>query len=273
MPVSPIDYSSLLTQLDVTPLMQGLQLRNNRRQIQDMRDERQERVQIAKAQFTQEQLENKQYQTDVADLTTNFSPEKLRNLAWKYPDHQKALEDGFATYGRGVQQDVIRATTHVMGALSSGNKDVALRTLDDRMAALDKAGINTDETTALRRLIQSDDPADAQRAYSMLGIIMSGAVGPEHAAGMMETMGLGAKAEDRRRDNARLDADLDERRRHNRVMEGQGSERIGVSRDREARVAAKGSGGGGGGGGDAPASVSTVGGKTYVKRGGKWYAQ
>jgi len=56
-----------------------------------------------------------------------------------------------------VQQDVITVTTHVTGALSSGNKDVAVRTSSDRLATLDKAGIGTEETTALRRFIQFDD--------------------------------------------------------------------------------------------------------------------
>ncbi len=270
MAIGPIDYTSLLTQLDFTPVMQGLALRNDRQRLVDAKAERKERIDLATAQFSHEQLENEEYQRDLAGLSASFSPEKLRDLAWKYPQHQKSLEDGFGTYNRAVQQDVIRSSTQVMSALASGNKDVALKVLDERLAGLDRGGINTDQTTALRGLVQSDNPADAQRAYSMLGIIMSGAVGPEHAAGMMETMGVGAKADDRRRDNERADADFEERRRHNRVVEDQGSRRIDLT---HARTNPHSPSPPKPGGGDVPSSVSTVGGKSYVKRGGKWYAQ
>lgn len=268
--IGPIDYSSLLAQLDTRPLQQLASTLREDKAFELRKQEQQERIQLAKAQFSQEQLENAEYQKDLADLSANFSAEKLRNMAWKHPQHQQALESGFATYNRGVQQDVIRSSTEVMSALASGNKDVALKVLDERLAALDRGGINSDQTTALRRLVQSDNPADAQRAYTMLGIIMSGAVGPEHAAGMMETMGIGVKAEDRRRDNERADADLEERRRHNRVVEGQGLRRIDLT---SARTNPHGKSPPVPGDSGAPTSISTVGGKSYVKRGGKWYAQ
>lgn len=268
--IGPIDYSSLLTQLDTRPLQQLASTFREDKAVEFRKQEQQERIQIARAQFSQQQLENEEYQKDLADLSANFSPEKLRDLAWKHPQHQQSLESGFGTYNRAIQQDVIRSSTQVMSALASGNKDVALKVLDERLAGLDRGGINTDQTTALRRLVKSDDPADAQRAYTMLGIIMSGAVGPEHAAGMMETMGIGTKAEDRRRDNERADADFEERKRHNRVVEGQASQRIDLT---HARTNPHSSSPPKPSGGDVPTSVSTVGGKSYVKRGGKWYAQ
>lgn len=235
--MAPIDYQSLLTQVNTQPLMQGLALRNDREQAKAAQAERAERTHLAKAQFTQKQEEDKVWHADLNDLATDFTPEKLRNTMWKHPDKQDALSNGFATYGRSVQQDVIKSTASVLSALASGNPDLAGNVLQERRDALVKGNINSDQTDALYRLVESDDPADRQKAYAMLGTIMSGAVGPEHAAGMMETMGIGAKAEDRRLDNERQAAAAAETARHNRVSESVASGNLALSRQREGRVA------------------------------------
>jgi hypothetical protein len=234
--LGPIDYSSQLTKINVQPLMQGLQLRNERQQAKEAQAERTERVQLAKAQFTRQQDEDKVWHADLTDLSTDFTPEKLRNTMWKHPDKQEALSNGFSTYTRNIQQDVIRSTTSVMSALASGNSDLAAKVLIDRRTGLEQGNINSDQTDALYRLVKSTDPADRQKAYAMLGTIMSGAVGPEHAAGMMETMGIGAKAEDRRLDNDRQAAAAAETARHNRASEGVAAGNLQLSRQREGRV-------------------------------------
>jgi hypothetical protein len=233
---APINYSGLLTQINAQPLMQGLVLRNDRQQLNNAQAERAERKHLAEVKFTQQQEEDKVWHADLADLAADFTPEKLRDTMWKHPDKQEALSNGFSTYSRSVQQDVIKSTASVLSALASGNPDLAGNVLQERRDTLVKGNINSDQTDALYRLVKSDDPADRQKAYAMLGTIMSGAVGPEHAAGMMETMGIGAKAEDRRLDNERQAAAAAETARHNRVSEGVASGNLALSRQREGRV-------------------------------------
>lgn len=234
--MAPIDYQSLLTQVNVQPLMQGLALRNDRQQLKEAQAERAERKHLAEVKFTQQQEEDKVWHADLTDLATDFTPEKLRDTMWKHPDKQESLSNGFSTYTRSVQQDVIKSTASVMSALASGNPDLAGKVLAERRTALEKGNINSDQTDALYRLVKSSDPADRQKAYAMLGTIMSGAVGPEHAAGMMETMGIGAKAEDRRLDNERQAATAAETARHNRASEGVAAGNLQLSRQREGRV-------------------------------------
>lgn len=234
--MGPIDYSSQLTKINMQPLMQGLALRNERQQLKEAQAERAERKHLAEAKFTQQQDEDKVWLADLADLSANFSPEKLRNTMWKHADKQEALANGFSTYSRHVQQDVIKSTSSVLSALASGNTELAGKVLNERRAALSNGNINSDQTDALYRLVKSADPADRQKAYAMLGTIMSGAVGPEHAAGMMETMGIGAKAEDRRLDNDRQAAAAAETARHNRASEGVAAGNLRLSRQREGRV-------------------------------------
>ncbi|MBW6522507.1 hypothetical protein KZ810_03270 [Sphingomonas sp. RHCKR47] len=237
MPIAPVNYQALLTQLDFTPLMQGMQMRSEREDAKAARAEQTARRSLAESKFSQEQDEDKRWRADLADISADFTPEKLRDLMWKHPDKQEALKSGFDTYNSYQQRDVISASTSVLGALNSGNTDFAAKVLADRKAALAEAGVNTDQTDALLRLVKSPDPADRQRAYAMLGMVMAGAVGPEHAAGVMENLGIGAKAERQARKDQLDQDEFEERRRHNRASEGVAAGNLALSRQREGRVA------------------------------------
>jgi hypothetical protein len=235
--VDPVNYQALLTQVNFAPLMQGLQMRNERQSATAARTEQTALRQLAEAKFTREQDEDKRWRADLADLSTDFTPEKLRDVMWKHPDKQDALKSGFDTYTSQQQRDVISASFSVLSAMQAGKPDVAAKVLSDRQSALAKGGINTDQTEALLRLVKSDDPADRQRAHAMLGMVMAGAVGPEHAAGVMENLGIGAKAERQTRKDQLDQDEFDERRRHNRASEGVAAGNLALSRQREGRVA------------------------------------
>lgn len=220
MAIAPINYQALLTQLDFSPLMQGLQQRDQRQDAQAARAEQTARRILAESKFTKEQEADKRWQADLADISANFTPAKLRDLMWKHPDKQEALKSGFDTYNSYQQRDVISASTSVLSALNSGNTELAAKVLSDRRTSLINGGVNTDQTEALLRLVKSPDPADRQRAYAMLGMVMAGAVGPEHAAGVMENLGVGARAERQARKDQLDQDEFEERRRHNRASEG-----------------------------------------------------
>lgn len=244
--MGPINYGALQSQLDLSPLRQGFALRDQRTAQRDVIAERQQVRQLAEAKFTAEQDEDKAYREALTGFSADPSPAALLDISARFPDHSKALQEGFKTYTSGQQRDIIGTTVNVLGAVQAGNIDLAKRTLADRKEALQRAGVDTSHTDAAQRLIASDDPAVRKQGMAYLATVLSGAVGAEDAAKIMENFGIGAKAEreDRRLDVTERTSALAERRieeseRHNRTMEGQGAARVDLSRAAGARAAAK----------------------------------
>lgn len=240
----PINYGGLLEQLDVSPLQNGLAMRQRNQAFEAQQQQEQQRVQLATAKFTAEQMQNAEYQRDLDGYLRNPTPEALREIGARYPDHQKALQEGADSYSAGQKNDLVVAATSTLGALSAGKTDLAVKTLTERKDALAKAGINTDQTDAVIDLVKTGKVKEAQ---GYLGYALSGLIGPEHSSSMLQTLGIGARAEDQRADNERADRALDIRERSLQSSIDHANEASARADRREARLA-------GGGGSSSGAS-------------------
>lgn len=233
--VDPINYSGLLTQVNLAPLQQGLAQRRQNQIVEDQLQERQQVRQLAQAKFEYDKQKDADYLAAVEAYKQNPTPAALRDLAIRFPDQSAALMKAGESYSGAQKQDLLGAGFGALGALSAGKNDLAIKTLEDRVTALKGSGIDTSHTQAAIDMIKSGDTKGAQ-AY--LSYAMSGLVGADHAAGILDSLGVGAKAEDRRADNERQAAQQAETARHNRVIEGQGAARVDLSRQAGARAAA-----------------------------------
>lgn len=249
----PINYGGLLEQLDLTPLQNGLQLRNQNQALQAqqedrmaMRQDQQQRIQLAQAKFTADQNNDAAYQQALSGYLANPTPQALLEISSQFPEHQKALQDGADSYNAGQKNDLVVAATSTLGALSAGKTDLAVKTLTERKGALDKAGINTDQTDAVIDLVKQGKTKEAQ-AY--LGYALSGLIGPEHASSMLTTLGVGAKAENAEAAGERADRALDLRERSLDATIQRANETSARADRRESRLSGGGGSGGGGGGG------------------------
>jgi hypothetical protein len=247
MSLSPIDYSSMLTQLDTTALLNGLQVREQRRANQAAEAQRQEARQLAREQFDATEARHAAYLAAVrAWKEGGGSPQALRELALQFPQESEAMMRAADSYESGAKRAVIGDVSGIIGALGTNNADLATRLLTERQGRLRNSGVDDSHTAAVSQMIRSGDVAGA-RAY--LGYVLGGLIGWDHAAGVMETLGIGDRADRARRDDVRADAELDERRRHNRETERQGVARVGISRAAGARADRRARSGGGAGGG------------------------
>jgi len=243
--ISPINYGALQSQLNLNPLQQGLAIRDNRVQETEARQERQAVRQLATAKFEADQQQDADYIQAVEAYKADPTPANLRDLGIRFPEKAKALMDAGDSYTSGQKRDLIGAGFSALGALSAGKKDLAIQTLQDRVTALKGSGVDTSHTQAAIDMIRNGDTTGAT---SYLSYAMSGLVGPDHAAGVMESLGVGKKAEDRSADNARADRALDLREQSLEASIARANEASARADRREAR---QGSGGGGKGGGDA----------------------
>jgi len=244
----PINYGSLLTQLDFSPLQRGLQLRRDNR-VQEAEAARQRSVQqLAQRQFEMKAADQQGYLEAVQAYRTNPTPEALRDLGIRFPEHQKELQDAGDSYTASQKNDLIGAGFSALGALSNSKPDLAVKTLQDRVTALKNSGIDTSHTQAAIDMIKN---GDVQGATSYLGYAMSGLVGADHAANVMTTLGIGKKAEndERRLDQTDRRIDNSERATNAAIARGDAAsaraERAADRADRKAAGGGKSSGGGG----------------------------
>jgi len=247
----PINYGALMEQLDTSPLMQGFQLRNQGQALQEqsldrqaMRADQQQRIQLAQAKFTADQANDAAYQEGLGSYLSNPTPQALLELSARFPEHQKALQDGADSYSAGQKNDLVVAATSTLGALSAGKTDLAIKTLNERRDALAKAGINTDQTDAVIDLVKNGKTREAQ---GYLGYALSGLIGPEHSSSMLQTLGIGAKADNAEAAAARADRALDLRERSLQASIDRSNEASARADRRESRLAGGGGSGGGGG--------------------------
>jgi len=254
----PINYSGLLTQLNLQPLQQGLAQRRQNQyqqtQIEAQQAETQQRTQaaqLAQRQFELKAGEQQAYVDAVTAYKGNPTPEALRDLSVRFPDHAKELSDAANSYSTSQKNDIIGTGSATLGALSAGNTELAIRTLSDRKSALAGAGVDTSHTDAIIDMIRKGDTKGAQ---AMLSYVLAPMVGSDHVAGMMETLGIGAKSERAEaaaeRDERRLDQNdrrigIEARRADATIA--QGNARVELSRAAGARAATKAKSGGKGG--------------------------
>lgn len=245
MAIGPINYAGMMAQLDISPVLQAVELRDRRAAVEAQRAQVAAATQLAQNKFTVEMNENAEYRAALEDYSAAPTAEKLRDIGMRFPDHAKALQDGAAAYTEAQRRDVLGTGTAVLGSLSAGLNDQAIKALTERRTALANSGINTDQTDAAIKLIR-DGKIDQAKAY--LSYAMSGLVGADHMASIMTSLGIGQKAEN---DDRRLDIaerGINARERQVDASIAATNARLDLSERREARQAAKGSGGGGSGG-------------------------
>ena len=236
----PINYEAMLTKLDFTPLLRAQQMRDQREVAKAEISQRSAARQLAQDQFNQKLNEDAEYKAALEGYRANPTPEALRDIGMRFPDHAEALRKGADAYTEAQRKDLLSAGTSVLGSLSAGLTNDAIKVLTERRTALKNSGINTDQTDAAIQLIK-DGKIDQAKAY--LSYAMSGLVGADHMASIMTSLGIGQKAEndDRRLDIAERGINVRERQVDASIAAT--NARLALSERREARQAAKGSGG------------------------------
>ncbi|MEG3083704.1 hypothetical protein U1707_08620 [Sphingomonas sp. PB2P12] len=244
--MGPIDYGSLQAKLDFSPLMQGLQLRQAKQNIQADSERQDKTVQLAREQFTVNQQEHAAYLADVEAYKADPTPGNLRNLGLNHPDLSDQIYRAGNSYTTAAKQDLVGSGFSAIGALAAGNPDLAASGLEKRITGLKNSGVDTSHTQAAVDMIKA---GKTKEATAYLSYAMAGLVGTDHAAGIMETLGVGGKADDKRADNERQDRalNLNERRADATIARGEAaSARAERAADRADRKAAGGGGGGSG---------------------------
>lgn len=209
--MGPIDYSALQTKLDFSPLVQGLQLRQQKQNIQADNERQDKTVQLAREKFTLDQQEHAAYLADVDAYKADPSPTNLRNLGLNHPELSDQIFRAGNSYSAATKQDMVGSGFQAIGSLATGNPDAAVSALEKRVEGLKNSGVDTSHTQAAVDMIKG---GKTKEAMAYLSYAMAGLVGPDHAASIMETLGVGGKADDKRADNERADAraELEERR-------------------------------------------------------------
>ncbi|WP_398457430.1 hypothetical protein [Sphingomonas albertensis] len=242
--MGPIDYSSLQSQLDLSPLLRAGQIRDQKRNIQADNNRQEAIAQLARDKFTIDQQEHAAYLADVEAYKADPSPTRLRDIGLRHPEQAAQLQKAGDSYTSAQKQDLIGTGFGALGALAAGNTDLAASTLEKRIDALKNSGIDTSHTQAAVDMIKA---GKTKEATAYLSYAMAGLVGSDHAASIMETLGVGGKADDRRADNERQDRkiELDERR----VSNSERATNAAISRGdaASARADRKAAGGGKGG--------------------------
>jgi len=134
-------------------------------------------MKVAEAQ--RQQALQQQYQSDVQSVISNPTPDALRALMLKYPDQHEALQQSYNNLTEGQKTDTVNAAASVYAALSNDRPDIALQLLQDRKTALSSAGQDTKVDDALIGMLQSGDPAQAQKAKGIAGYVLASATGPD----------------------------------------------------------------------------------------------
>lgn len=215
--VDPVNYAALQSQLDLSPLRQGLQMRNNNRLQQAEVQQRDTIAQLARNKFEYDQQQDASYLRDVEEWKAGGgTPEGLRDLALKHPDQSERMLKAGDSYNAVQKNDMITTGFTTMGALAAGNIELAKKTLSDRVTALDRARIDSTHTRSALDMLRKGD-VDGARTF--LSYAMSGLVGADHTASVMGELGIGARADASRRDDDRADAQFKETQRHNRASE------------------------------------------------------
>lgn len=239
-----IDYESMLTKIDLSPLLRAQQLGDQREVARADIASRNAQTQLAQNKMTAQLEEDVAYRAALEEYKASPTPDRLRDIAMRFPKQQDALTAGAKAYTEAQRTDLLSAGFGTLGALAAGKTDLAIKTLTERRTALANSGINTDQTDAAIQLIKDGKVQDA-KAY--ISYAMSGLVGADHAASVMNSLGIGQKAEN---DERRID--IAERRAEASIAQGDArlslSERAADRADRAAaRAERKGAGAGAGG--------------------------
>lgn len=176
---------------DPTALLQSLlgtvgQGYNGMRQVQgDQQALQVGQQQIALGQaklnaLQQAQQQAQQYQTDVQDYFKDPSPQRLAQLAVKYPDQAQALQQSYKIMGEAQKQSVIGQFGGIYNAARNGRADLTSRLVGDIITAEKAKGLDTSEAEDLKARLDTGDK-DALKYAQAFAQMHLAAADPEFA--------------------------------------------------------------------------------------------
>lgn len=181
--MNPIDYSSAFgdsqgpLQAFNQALAGGLGIRQNVMQ--------QEQKQLA---FDRQ----KQFQTDVAQLGANPTPQGIARLSVIYPEHAEQFKKSFDMLAPEQQKAKISAVIPVYAAIQSGRPDVAVAKLRETADAMDGSGQKDEaaRTRAMAELIEQHP----ETGSTTTGLLLASAMGPDKFAETFGKLGSESRA-------------------------------------------------------------------------------
>lgn len=187
--MGPIAYDQMLPQLDVSPLLQGLQIGEQRRFRRAQTEAQTLALSQAQAEADQKAARQAAYQADVDAVLKSPTPEGYQRLLLQYPEQREAINAGLDSYSDGQKSRNLDAAMSVAGLLSAGNTDGALKVLKDRKTALN--GVESTEITdSLIGMLESGDPAKIMQAKGLAGFVISAQLG-DKAGPVLNRLGFG----------------------------------------------------------------------------------
>ncbi len=117
-------------------------------------------------------------QRDVQDALSNPTAEKINALGVKYPDLLEPVKQYWSSVPKAKKEADLGALAGLVGAVVNGQPEVALKMLDERLAADEEAGVENAGGTALRNLLRAGriNEAKGLAAFMLAGGAGEGAV-------------------------------------------------------------------------------------------------
>ena len=178
MAIGPIQY---LPQPKAFDLQQGLQIGGAIRGIRD-RSAAEEKAALAQKQADDLKL---QYSTDLQEAFKSKSPQAFAMLTAKYPQQREAFKQSYSMISEDQKNNEIAVQGQVYNALNTGNQEVALKLVDERITATKNAGGDTSTLDSIRANIVTDP----ELAKGSLMFSLSNSMEPDKFAKYIETKG------------------------------------------------------------------------------------
>lgn len=193
------DYGSLLQSgynAGIAPLafqQRQQQVDNDTAQvgIQQQQVDQQGALIAAKVRAEQaEAVQKARYAADVDRVSKSNDPRALSWLLTRYPDQKDALKAAYDQMNDVDKQDAIKGHSEIFSTLSNNRPDLAIVSLEARVAADNAAGKDAAEDQKMLDWLKSGDPKAISAVKQMSGLFI-GAVVPDKFASVAEQLGTG----------------------------------------------------------------------------------
>lgn len=171
------DYSGMMAKLNLAPLTEALRSREVFKQQSADRAQEQRKLDYTMSQDQAKIAYKNQYAADYQDAIMAPSAAKFTALQAKYPDFHEATQTGWKSYSDNQQRDMVGTAGSLVAALSNGRPDLALHALNKRRDALKNSEIDTTETDALIKMVDSGDPVQLKAARGISAMVLAQASG------------------------------------------------------------------------------------------------
>ncbi len=115
------------------------------------------------------QAKHQQYAADLQSYLSNPTAQGASAMMAKYPESQKAMSASFETFDKGQKEEIFKAGTQAYSAIQNGRPEVAMKILDDRIAAAENSGQDASDLMSLKQTLRENP----QGAAAGLGLTMS----------------------------------------------------------------------------------------------------